>query len=160
MSWSELEAGAPELARLGRERLEATGVAMLGTIRADGSPRISPVEPFVVLGQLLFGAMARSAKARDLVRDARCTLHSIVTAPNAGQGELKLFGRAVEVRDPLLRGAADHAWWVSYPEDDARVLSLAVERAVYVSWDLEGGLMTVARWSHERGSSVATRAYP
>jgi hypothetical protein len=160
MRWSELEREAPELAALGRERLEAAGLVMLGTIRADGSPRISPVEPFLLEGHLLFGVMSRSAKARDLTRDPRCAVHSIVTAPNQGEGELKLFGRVEEVRDAALRNASDEPWWVTFGDDRALVLSLDVDRAVYVSWDLEGGEMTVRRWSPERGATAATTSYP
>lgn len=158
MRWSALETEAPELADLGGERLEAAGLVMLGTIRADGSPHISPVEPFE--GHLLFGAMSRSAKARDLTRDPRCAVHSIVTAPNQGEGELKLFGRVEEVRDPALRNASDEPWWVSFGDDRALVLSFDVERAAFVSWDLEGGLMTVRRWSPERGATTSTTPYP
>jgi hypothetical protein len=44
-SWSDLEHGAPEIARLGMARLATARAAMLGTLRFDGSPRISPVEP-------------------------------------------------------------------------------------------------------------------
>lgn len=32
-------------------------VAMLGTLRRDGSPCISPIEPYLVNGRLLVGAM-------------------------------------------------------------------------------------------------------
>jgi hypothetical protein len=158
--WSALETEAPDLARLGRERLEAVGLVMLGTIRADGSPRISPVEPFLIEGNFLFGAMTRSAKARDLTRDPRCAVHSIVTAPNQGEGELKLFGHVEEVRDPALRNAIDEPWWVPFGDDRALVLSLDVGRAAFVSWDLEGGLMTVRRWSPERGATASTKPYP
>jgi hypothetical protein len=160
MRWSALETEAPELALLGRERLKAAGLVMLGTIRADGSPRISPVEPFLIEGHLLFGLMSRSAKARDLTRDPRCAVHSIVTAPNQGEGELKLFGRVEEVRDPTLRNASDEPWWVSFGDDRALVVSFDVERAAFVSWDLEGGLMTVRRWSPERGATAFTAPYP
>ncbi len=160
MRWSELEREAPELSALGRERLEAARLVMLGTIRSDGTPRISPVEPFLLEGHLLFGAMTRSAKARDLTRDPRCAVHSIVTAPNQGEGELKLFGRADQVRDPALRNASDEPWWVPLDDDRALVLSVDVDRAVFVSWDLAGGLMTVRRWSPERGSTISTASYP
>ena len=160
MRWSALETEAPELAALGRERLEAARLVMLGTIRADGSPRISPVEPFLIEGHLLFGAMSRSAKARDLTRDPRCAVHSIVNAPNEGEGELKLFGRVEEVRDPALRNASDEPWWVHFGDDRALVLSFDVERAAFVSWDLEGALMTVRRWSPERGATASTSPYP
>ncbi len=160
MRWSALETDAPELAALGRERVEAARLVMLGTIRDDGTPRISPVEPFLIDGHLLFGVMSRSPKARDLTRDPRCAVHSIVTAPNQGQGELKLFGHVEEVRDPALRNASDEPWWVPFDDDRALVLSLDIERAAFVSWNLEGGLMTVRRWSPERGATASTTSYP
>ena len=65
-------------------RLDAVRLAMLGMLRHDGSPRISPVEPYLVEGQLLVGAMAWSAKADDLRRDPRYVLHSVVPDPNSG----------------------------------------------------------------------------
>jgi hypothetical protein len=39
----DMEVGAPHIARLGMARLDATRVAMLGTVGHDGSPRISPL---------------------------------------------------------------------------------------------------------------------
>jgi hypothetical protein len=83
MIWAEFEGAAPEIARLGRERFVRAGVALLGTLRRDGSPRISPVEPHFVSGHLLFAAMSWSVKARDLARDPRCVLHSAVSDPDA-----------------------------------------------------------------------------
>jgi Pyridoxamine 5'-phosphate oxidase len=160
MIWRDLEAAAPELARLGAERLEAAGIALLGTLRANGSPRISPIEPFLVAGHLLFGVMSWSGKARDLAHDPRCVLHSAVSSPDAGVGELKLYGRAVVVDDSELRAGAPGAWWVDRPLDDARVFSLAPEEAVFVSWELEHGRATIRRWSPERGVTERTRDYP
>src|SRR5262245_66489877 len=78
------------------DRLNSAHVALLGTLRRDGSPRISPIEPYIVEGQLLIGAMAWSAKVGDLRRDPRYVLHSVVTGPDSGEGELKLYGPAVE----------------------------------------------------------------
>jgi hypothetical protein len=69
-SWRDLEQGAPEIARLGLARLTAVRVAMLGTLRSDGSPRISPIEPYIVNGRVLVGAMAWSKKARGAAGDA------------------------------------------------------------------------------------------
>jgi hypothetical protein len=40
-----MEAEAPELARQVRERFDATGLSLVATLRSDGWPRISPVEP-------------------------------------------------------------------------------------------------------------------
>jgi hypothetical protein len=159
VGWGGLEAAAPELARLGRERLEQARVAMLATLRRDGSPRISPVEPFWTDGHLLLGSMSWSEKTRDLMRDPRCVLHSAVTGPDSGEGELKLYGRAVEA-DAEVRDACSEGWWRERPAGAAVVFSLLVERAVFISWDLGHGQMTVRRWSADRGASETTRAYP
>jgi Pyridoxamine 5'-phosphate oxidase len=96
LSWRDLEPAAPEIARLGMARLNSARMALLGTLRRDGSPRISPIEPYLADGQLLIGAMSWSAKASDLQRDPRYVLHSVVTGPDSGEGELKLYGSAVE----------------------------------------------------------------
>ena len=50
---------------------------MLGTLRADGSPRISPCEVDLVDGRLCFGMMWQSHKALDLLRDPRLAVHSV-----------------------------------------------------------------------------------
>jgi hypothetical protein len=160
VTWAALEAAASELARLGRARIEATRVALLGTLREDGSPRISPIEPYFGAGHVLLGVMARSLKARDLLRDPRCVLHSAVTDPDAAEGELKLYGRATEVEERALRESCPGAWWLGRPAEDALVVSLAIEQAAFVGWDLERSLMTVLRWSPERGPTEETRPYP
>ena len=158
--WSELETAAPEIARLGRERLKAVGVAMLATLRADGWPRVSPVEPHVAAGELLIGVMPRSLKARDLDRDVRCTLQTVVSDPHSGEGELKLYGRLLEVEQEDVREAAADAWWVGRARPDARVFSFQLTEAAFVSWDVEHGEMTVRSWSPARGARTVTRSYP
>jgi hypothetical protein len=40
------------------------------------------------------------------------------------------------------------------------VFSLAVEEAVFVSWEPERGGMTLRRWSPDRGLTERTRDYP
>ncbi len=159
MSWRDLEEGAPEIAQLGRERLERARVALLGTVRNDGSPRISPVEPFLTQGLLLFGSMSWSLKTRDLLRDPRCVLHSAVSSPDNGEGELKLYGRAPEADDSARNGCSE-AWWATAPREAARVFSLDIEQATFISWDLERGEMTIRRWSPQRGFRRAARSYP
>jgi hypothetical protein len=157
MTWAEFEQAAPDLAGATRQRLESTRIALLGTIRVDGSPRISPVEPYFTSDQLLFGAMARSGKARDLTRDARCVVHSAISEPDAGETEFKLYGIAIETAE---RNARADAWWQSQPSDAARVFALSIESAVCVAWALKRGAMTVTRWSPQRGLEETTRSYP
>ncbi len=159
MIWRDLEAAAPEIALLGRERLDGARVAMLGTLRRDGSPRISPIEPYLTQGHLLFGAMSWSLKARDLQRDPRCVLHSAISDPDSGEGELKLYGRATEAHDQIRDGCRE-AWWAARPSEAAYVFSLNIEQATFISWDIERGKMTVSRWSPRLGFRQATRSYP
>jgi Pyridoxamine 5'-phosphate oxidase len=158
-TWQDLEAGAPEVARMGAARLQAAHVALLGTLRRDRSPRISPVEPYIVAGHLLVGAMTWSRKAADLQRDPRYVLHSAVTSPDSGDGELKVYGSVAEA-DQDLRFAAAGAWWAAWPVAKAVVFSLRIEQAAFIEWDIEHGWMTTHRWSLPGGYSKARRAYP
>ena len=99
-SWQQFAAQAPELAALGEAQFARTGLALVGTLRRDGWPRISPVEPFITGGQLYLGMMWRSVKALDLLSDPRCVVHSTVSNRDGTEGEFKVYGRAVEVNDP------------------------------------------------------------
>lgn len=157
-TWQDLEAGAPEVARLGMARLRGVGVALLGTLRRDQSPRISPVEPGFAAGHLLVGAIAWSQKVADLRRDPRYVLHSAVTGPDTGEGELKLYGTAVEA-DPDLSPVAPGTWWSSLPAK-AVVFSLGIEQAVFIEWDTGQGVMMIHRWSPAGGYSKTERTYP
>jgi hypothetical protein len=92
-----VEAEAPEVAALARARIEATGLGLLATLRADGSPRISGVEPSFFDGELLLGMMDGSMKARDLQRDPRFSLHNATADKDVSEGDVKVSGRAIEV---------------------------------------------------------------
>lgn len=103
MNWSEFKLESPELAALGEERFERTGLVLVGTIRKDGWPRISPVEPLIFEGQLYLGMMWQSRKALDLLRDPRCAVNSIVSDKEATEDDFRLFGVAVEENDLEVR---------------------------------------------------------
>ena len=47
VSWAEFATEASELASLGEGRFDATGLCLVGSLRRDGWPRISPVEPLI-----------------------------------------------------------------------------------------------------------------
>jgi hypothetical protein len=100
VQWSDVEQWQPALAAIGHQRLIDPGVLLVGTIRRDGTPRLSPVEPFIMDGRLLLSMLWSSMKARDLGRDARILVHSIVTKPDGGEGEFKIRGVAREESDP------------------------------------------------------------
>ena len=134
-TWQQFAAQAPELAALGQTQFARTGLALVGTLRRDGWPRISPVEPFIVEGQLYLGMMWRSVKALDLLRDPRCVVHSTVSDRQGKEGEFKVYGRAIEVNDRDERrrfGDAVYAAIGFRPEEpEFHCFAIAMESVVF-----------------------------
>jgi len=156
MRWDEFADACPELAQLGEERLRAHELCLLGTLRKNGYPRISPCEPDFVDGELMLGMMWRSPKALDLLRDPRCVVHSVVTTRMGTDGDFKLYGRAVDVTDDARRSryrATIKARIDWEPEEpNFHVFAIDVESAGFVifgeeryglAWDPQRGLR---RW--------------
>jgi hypothetical protein len=125
-SWVEFSQQAPELAEFGQARFQS-GVAYLGTLRPDGSPRVHPVTP--IIGEQLFLFMEpNSPKGKDLQCDPRYTLHCSVEDSNGGGGEFYVSGRATLTADPLMREQAARA--CSYvPQDHYIVFIFSIEFA-------------------------------
>ena len=97
-SWHEVEAEAPEFAARAWALFGLDKHKTLGTLRRDGSPRISGTELELVDGDLWLGSMQNAVKALDLRRDPRYALHSLST--EAGwKGDAKIAGRAEETFD-------------------------------------------------------------
>lgn len=102
-SWDEFGGAAPHIAGVFERRLDATGnLCMLATLRRDGSPRISPMEPRIFEGQLWLVGMPHTTKFADLARDPRFTLHTATVDPHVGDGDAKLWGSVRDVPDPAL----------------------------------------------------------
>jgi hypothetical protein len=158
-SWRTLRTETPELVAIGEERLRRFGLAMLGTLRADGSPRISTIEPHIAGEELVFAVIRGSAKALDLDRDTRCTVHSIVDDPDSGDPELTIHGRFVEVDDET-RKADPHAWWLTYEDAAPMVGTIELEAASVVRFDLERGEILVLSWTPMHGLSELRKPYP
>jgi len=145
ITWAELEREAPEIARLGRELIERFQFVLVGPLTKGGSPRISPVEAYLIDGHLVMNMIPRSVKALDLLRDPRVYVHGPVTAKD-GDPELKLAGRAVVLEnDPLVRELSDRFWeqirW--RPAPDSHDFEILIERA---SWFTYGDGQTSIRW--------------
>jgi hypothetical protein len=98
VSWTRFEQEAPDLAAAVQRRLTATLHSILGTLRADGAPRLTGLEVHFDGGELWFAMMPDSRKADDLRRDPRFSLHS---APDVSMvdGDAKVGGRAIVVDD-------------------------------------------------------------
>ena len=73
VDWNAFAREAPRIAELFARRHKATGnLCFLATLRSDGSPRISPMEPRIFEGRLVLVGMPNTTKFRDLARDPRC----------------------------------------------------------------------------------------
>lgn len=96
--------------------------------------------------------MRRSGKARDLRRDPRCALQTIVVDPDGGEPELKLHRR-------VGLSAVAVGWWRERPQG-ADVYRVAVEEAVIIQWDLRAARMHIRRSMPTSGETVLERTYP
>ncbi len=135
VTWQQFSARSPDLAALGEAQFARTGLALVGTLRRDGWPRISPVEPLFVDSQLYLGMMWGSVKALDLLRDPRCVVHSTVSDRDGTEGEFKVYGLAVEVKDPDERRRFADAVFVAngfrLEEPEFHCFGVAIESVVF-----------------------------
>ena len=153
MRWDAFERACPEIATLARTRFVEDELVMLGTIRADGSPRISPNETDFAAGRLFVSMMLRSRKAVDLLRDPRIVVHSVTSNRMGTDGDVKLYGRIVDERDAEIRAAFRDAiraridWAPDEPHFHCFSVDVASagfirfgEDPVAMAWDAERGL--------------------
>lgn len=152
MNWEEFSAAVPELAQLAETRLRKDELCLVGTLRKDGSPRISPCEIDFAAGRLFLGMMWRSKKALDLLRDPRVVVHSVPSDRTNPGGDVKLYGRVFEELEPQVRRAFRHAIraridWAPQ-EPNHHVFSLDVESASYVRLRDDA---TILIWDGVRG---------
>jgi hypothetical protein len=100
VAWQDFATEAPKIADIFLRRHSATGnLCLLATLRADGYPRISPLEPRIFEGELVLVGMPGTLKFADLARDRRFALHTATVDPYVGDGDAKLWGDARDVRD-------------------------------------------------------------
>jgi hypothetical protein len=169
MRWSALEEEQPRLAATGRARLIGPGVVLVATIRRDGTPRLSPVEPFLLDGELWLSMMPASLKAADLDRDPRVLVHSVITSRDGEEGEFKVRGRAVDTPDPGIQGryaaAVGEALGWSPTPGEFRLFAIDVEDVTVIRYDSATGDQFVTRWPGgrefvRRGTSATTLGPP
>jgi hypothetical protein len=102
ISWSDFKAQQPELASQGADLMYhyGVGLAFLGTVRADGGPRLHPMCPLLT-DSGLYAFIVPSPKQRDLHRDGRYAMHSFPLENN--EDAFYLSGVASHVSDPQIR---------------------------------------------------------
>ena len=103
VSWRVFRDEAPTVAEVFTRRHTATGkLCLLATLRSDGYPRISPIEPRIFEGQLTLVGMPGTTKFQDLGRDPRFNLHTATVDAYVGDGDAKLWGLAHNLQDAAL----------------------------------------------------------
>jgi len=88
-------------------------LGLLATIRSNGFPRISGIEPMFA-DDLWLGMMPDSRKAKDLMNNPRLCLHSATEDKNVAKGDAKVAGLGIlveqdEVIESFRRAFAAHA---------------------------------------------------
>lgn len=154
--WTDFETTIPELGVLLRQRFESTDLVMLGTMRKDGWPRITPIEYTIFEGDFVIGGMWQSKKMLDLLRDPRCSIHSTTTNKDGQEGDAKLFGRA-----RTYDAATEERYWQHIyetmqfrPNGPAHVFAIDIDSAAYVRFTGEGTM----NWLTWPGGEWRTKA--
>jgi hypothetical protein len=107
-AWAEFANADPELAAFGRGRIEGR-IVYHATLRADGSPRVHPVSPWLAAGLLMVCFRAHSPKVDEIARDGRYAMHSVLPAEDhdGDAGEFMIRGWMERV-GPDHPAARDH----------------------------------------------------
>jgi pyridoxamine 5'-phosphate oxidase-like protein len=149
-TWKEFTQGAPRIAAIFTRRYTATGnLCLLATLRADGFPRISPIEPRIFEDQLWIVGMPNTTKFRDLGRDPRFCLHTATVDTEVKEGDAKLWGVVRDVPDRAL-----HERWAAALFEDTGFDLRGQEFDTFYAADLTsasavevgGGHMDVTIW--------------
>lgn len=169
-TWTAFAAAEPDLADRARAILAATTNCVLGTIRADGSPRLSGIDPWFTGGELHLGCMPGSRKGADLDRDPRLALHGIPWesrrcregADDPGDADAKVTGRAVllddEAASRALADLAEQRGWGADAADalgDGRYYRVALDAVVVIS--VADDLLVIDRWTPGDGRVTVRR---
>ncbi len=146
--WSEVEAAAPELAGRARALFDSRVHKTLATLRKDGSPRITGTETRFAEGDLWVGSMWRSAKALDLLRDPRFSMHSGSIDPPEWSGDARVSGRVHEITDPEMIG---RVLGDEIPPGPLHLFRAEVDEVVVVRLGEPADHLVVESWTTVRG---------
>jgi hypothetical protein len=145
--------------------MSGPGVVLLGTVRADGTARISPVEPLFWEDDLWLSMLWGSRKAADLRRDERVLVHNIVTSRNGTAGEYKVRGRAMaeddsEVEAGYAAAVEEQVGWTPVP-GRFHLFWIDVADVTFIRYDDATGDQFITRWPQgteyvRRGTSATS----
>lgn len=132
LTWGEFEKAAPEMAKFGQDRMKF-GVFYLATIGPDAYPRVHPFTPFIGSGHLFAFMYPTSPKGKDLRRNHKFAMHSLVADMNGTNGEFLIKGDAYVVDGPDERKEAIAACpyaRADYPDESALLFEFKIGRCM------------------------------
>lgn len=141
-TWRSFVEDDPQLAGRIRSRFEANRHHIVGTLRTDGSPRLSGTEVAITADDVTVGMMPGSRKLADVQRDPRVELHSAPLEEDLAGGDAKLSGVLVQVPQP--EGGEPGSYF------ELRLLVASLVR-------VEHDELVVATWRPERGTRTVRR---
>jgi Pyridoxamine 5'-phosphate oxidase len=149
--WQDLVDSEPAFAQAVQARFDANRHKLLGTLRKDGSPRISGIETTFKDGDVWLGMMPESMKLKDLQRDPRYVLHTSSEDPGENginwSGDAKISGCAEEVTDPQeRRRVLQDAPTAGYAPEDVPLFRLEIDEAVVLRIGEPADHMVVELW--------------
>jgi hypothetical protein len=147
--WSEITAIAPDLAGRIQARFESHPHHVLGTIRADGSPRLSGINVFFNEGRMWCGSMVSARKANDIRRDRRVALYSAPLREDMDGGDASVSG----IAHPL-DAAAVQRWRPESPSD-GEFFEIDVVRMHLV--EVVGDELALTMWDNAHGLRIVNR---
>lgn len=160
-TWEEFTAAAPRIASIFARRHAATGnLCMLATIRPDGFPRISPMEPRIFESQLWIAGMPDTAKFRDLAGNPRFCLHTATVDTEVKEGDAKVWGRVEDIQDEALHRRYAQALFEETGfdirgQEFGHCFKANVTGAAAV--EVGGGHLDVTVWKEGRGETVVRK---
>lgn len=162
VTWNTLVDEAPRIAEVFVRRHTATGnLCLLATLRSDGYPRISPIEPRVFEGRLLLVGMPDTRKFHDLARDPRFCLHTATVDAHVRDGDAKLWGEVQHLPDRALQGRfAQHLYEEAGLDLRGRELHpfYAADLTGASSVTFEDGQLTITIWRPGEGERTVRKA--
>lgn len=135
-TWEALSAQAPELAGSIAARFDANEHHVIGTIREDGSVRLSGIEADITPHRVGVGMMPDSLKLDDVRRDARVELHSAPLDPKLVEGDAKL--RGVLIEDGVPEGRPGTVFTLRI--DNASLVKVVGDQLEFTTWSPRSGL--------------------
>ena len=147
--WAEVERSAPELAAQVLARFLCHPHHILGTLRSDGSPRLSGINVMCNDGYLWFGSMPGAVKLADIERDARIALHSAPLHESLEGGDAQISGIAVPLEASRVKQ------WRPDTPNDGEYFSVLINSMHLVV--VEGENLAVNMWDNEHGVRSVNR---